>query len=222
MRSTRRNTFWRRLPRRICAGVALVAYLIAAIGFPVSASARSRGIPFPCQDHPCGCQSAEQCWRSCCCFTAEERWAWAREHNVEPPAYAEQPTPPKPQAAARVPTSTGWHTVRLRDEAEGRIAAVPSCADCARQNAGRPPCCATKRPPEPPPAPGLRWVGGTAALGCRGLSTVWIASGAVSAPPAALTWQPYTPPADWLACPPENPSGRSLIPPDPPPRFTHS
>ena len=25
--------------------------------------------PFPCMNRPCGCRSAEQCWKKCCCFT---------------------------------------------------------------------------------------------------------------------------------------------------------
>src|SRR5262249_8379394 len=47
--------------------------------------------PFPCMDHACGCHDAEQCWRSCCCFTAKERIAWAQAHGVIPPLYAELP-----------------------------------------------------------------------------------------------------------------------------------
>jgi len=31
-------------------------------------------------NRPCGCASAEQCWRSCCCTTKTERIAWAKEH----------------------------------------------------------------------------------------------------------------------------------------------
>ena len=46
------------------------------------------GEMFPCMDCPCGCNSAEQCWRSCCCHTLAERMDWAREHGVRPPEYA--------------------------------------------------------------------------------------------------------------------------------------
>ncbi|HJT78443.1 MAG TPA: hypothetical protein VJ739_14665, partial [Gemmataceae bacterium] len=45
-------------------------------------------------DDPCGCQSAEQCWRHCCCYTPEEKLAWAHAHGIEPPAYAERPAAP--------------------------------------------------------------------------------------------------------------------------------
>ena len=127
MRFTRRNTFWRRLPRRVCAGVSLAAYLVAAVGFPIpAASAAIGGIPFPCQNHACGCQSAEQCWRSCCCFTPEEHWAWAKANHVEPPAYAARPSPSDP------PAPKSWNTPRLRDQAEGQAAPAHACAECAR------------------------------------------------------------------------------------------
>jgi hypothetical protein len=102
--------------------VALAGYLIAVTGFPVPAAAAKRaGIPFPCQNNPCGCQTAEQCWSGCTCLTPEQRWAWAREHNVEPPPYAERP-------AAR-----GCATVRLRDPVEGWAADnAPDQSSCCR------------------------------------------------------------------------------------------
>ncbi len=224
MRLLGRNGFWRRSARRLCVVVALVAYLVAAVGFPLpAASIKDDGVPFPCMNHPCGCRSAEQCWRGCCCLSVEERWAWAREHNVEPPSYAERPPAPKKPAPTETAAPKSWQIVRLRDQAAGRTAAVHSCPDCTRQAAKPRPCCSAKEPPsQAAPPDGLRWVGGSAALGCRGLSTLWITCGAVTAPPAALAWQPFTPPAEWLSSAPENPLGLSLIPPDPPPRCTHS
>jgi hypothetical protein len=218
MRFLGRTIFWRRLARRVGVVVVLAAYLVAAVGFPVPAAARGDGVPFPCMDHPCGCQSAEQCWRGCCCLTVEERWAWAREHNVEPPPYAERPPTPKKPAPAM-----SWNTVRQGDQAEGEAPAAHHCADCDRKAAAKPrPCCAKEPAPAPAPASGMTWLGGLGALGCRGHATVWIASGAVTPPPPALVWQPLAPPAGWLSSAPERPLGLSLIPPDPPPRRSHS
>src|SRR5262245_16580990 len=58
----RRNISWRSLPRRLCAALVLVAYLIAIVGFPIPVfqDGASSG------QQPCGCVSAEQC-RHCCC-----------------------------------------------------------------------------------------------------------------------------------------------------------
>ena len=44
-------------------------------------------VAFPCQDRPCGCQNAQQCWGSCCCFSDTEKLAWARANKVTPPAW---------------------------------------------------------------------------------------------------------------------------------------
>src|SRR5215469_4629850 len=101
MRVFTRPRFWRALRYRLGVAGVCLAYLLTALDIPLPASVhKDASQPFPCQNHPCGCQTAEQCWRHCCCFTAEERWAWAREHHVQAPAYAEKP-------AAR-----GWQTAR--------------------------------------------------------------------------------------------------------------
>lgn len=48
--------------------------------------------PFPCQNRPCGCKAATQCWTSCCCFSAAEKLAWAERNGVTPPIYARLPS----------------------------------------------------------------------------------------------------------------------------------
>ena len=76
--------------------------------------------------------SAEQCWRSCCCHTLAERFAWAREHNVRPPEYA--------IAAAKVATA-GSGVVGNQDitaNCDGRAASC--CRQVANSSAPRP-CC---------------------------------------------------------------------------------
>lgn len=95
---------WRPLRRRLTAVGALTAYLAATIGLPVPPPPiiKDGGKAFPCQGRACGCLTAEECWRHCCCTTPEERWAWAAEHHVTPPAYAEKPaaTPTRERTAA--------------------------------------------------------------------------------------------------------------------------
>lgn len=48
---------------------------------------KDRTAPFPCQDHPCGCRSAKQCWKNCCCFSNKQKLAWAETHGVSPPDF---------------------------------------------------------------------------------------------------------------------------------------
>ena len=74
---------------------ALLAYWAAALGLPVPPPPviKDGGKQFMCQGQACGCQTAEECWRHCCCHTPEERWAWAEANHIQPPDYAEKPAP---------------------------------------------------------------------------------------------------------------------------------
>ena len=76
-------------PRCVCA-LLLLAYSITAAGVPISigSSPQKSGEIFPCMASSCGCRSADQCWRSCCCHSLTERLAWARNRGIEPPAFA--------------------------------------------------------------------------------------------------------------------------------------
>src|SRR5262249_1134203 len=76
--------------RRRCANAALLAiYLVTAAGVPLPTARSAKSAErFPCESCPCGCDSAEHCWRSCCCHTLAERMDWARENGVRPPEYA--------------------------------------------------------------------------------------------------------------------------------------
>ena len=70
----------RRLRRPLFTIVALASYLTAALGLPVLeplTASEALGQLYPCQNHHCGCLNAEQCWTHCCCFTPEEKLAWA-------------------------------------------------------------------------------------------------------------------------------------------------
>ena len=79
-----------------------IAYAVLAAGLPLPAgavvesprhvsaaakagllAAKDRSRPFPCMDSPCGCASAEQCFRACCCHSVAERLDWARQNGLE-------------------------------------------------------------------------------------------------------------------------------------------
>jgi hypothetical protein len=205
MRGLRRTTFrGRPLGHGLAVALALVSYLTTAIGCPLPTILhKDRSQPFPCQDHACGCQSAEACWRHCCCFTPEERLAWAQEHHIEPPAYAEKPRP------------QGWRTVPLRGQAEGQTAC------CTTPGHASSTCCSAEpsRPAkDPAPKAGSRWILGLAALHCQGTPTQWLLSGAASPPPIPLDWNPGWPLVGRVQTRDPFASSYPLRPPDPPPR----
>jgi hypothetical protein len=151
--------------------------------------------PFPCQDNPCGCQSAEQCWTTCCCYTVEEHWAWARAHDVEPPPYATRPA------------DDGWNTKPLREQEESK----PASELCA--------CCHEKVSREIPKKPAARWVNGLAALRCQGGSLPGLAGAVSTPPPPIVIWAHRQPEVGRLA-PADISSVRVFLDPvDPPPRL---
>ncbi len=74
--------------RQATAILCLMLMILMLTGLPVpKAKPKDRSSPYPCMDSRCGCMTAEQCWKNCCCHTLEEKLAWAREHGVIPPDY---------------------------------------------------------------------------------------------------------------------------------------
>jgi hypothetical protein len=212
---------------RVGAAVALFSYLAAVIGFPLPATRKDTSLPFPCQEHACGCQSAEECWSSCCCFSPEERWAWAEAHHVVPPDYAERP-------AAKASDS-----VRLCDREEEHDEAPAACCGhghaqhgscCAKGSAttSHPGCCSHEEHEDNSAAASetedrssVRWVVGVSALRCKGLSTIWVGSGAVLLVPPAVNGLPYRVRHDALANRDTFAVRVARTPPSPPPRLDH-
>ncbi|MEP3479042.1 MAG: hypothetical protein ABJZ55_07340 [Fuerstiella sp.] len=66
----------------------LVCCCASFVPLPYSAApAKDSSVPYPCMNRPCGCDSAEQCWRSCCCFTNQQKVTWAKKNSVVLPSY---------------------------------------------------------------------------------------------------------------------------------------
>jgi hypothetical protein len=58
------------------------------MGIPLPLPAgKSASEAYPCVNHHCGCHSAEECWRHCCCMSLMDKLVWARENHVTPPDY---------------------------------------------------------------------------------------------------------------------------------------
>ncbi len=85
-----------RSSRRLTALVLLVTSVLMIFPFVLPVSSRevesateSKDLsePFPCQSRACGCRSAKQCWKKCCCFTNAQKLAWAKANRVQPPAF---------------------------------------------------------------------------------------------------------------------------------------
>jgi hypothetical protein len=193
----RRSIPWRFLARRLVSSLVLAGYLAVVLGLPMPARAHKLvDQPFPCQDDPCGCQTAEQCWTSCCCYTVEEHWAWARAHHIEPPEYAIKPA------------DDGWST-KPRRQCEATESTCSCCKTKCEHDARSERETASKA--------GIRWVSGAASLRCQGANALESSSAAVP-PPPHVTWHPFPAlvgrflPGDVFAL------SVPIIPRDPPPR----
>lgn len=163
--------------RRGCVLFALAGFLAGTIGVPVPVlpSGKDLSRPFPCMHRRCGCQTADQCWKGCCCFTNQEKLAWAAKHGVEPPAYV--------AAAAKreaSPSEKGKSCCAIGGEEE-------SC--CAKNSASEAPASTAEQT-----TAGVEWVLAASARKCQGHAELWLALGAVSPPPAPfdlfLDWSP--------------------------------
>src|SRR4051812_42841734 len=120
------------LGRRSVSAVLLGAYLVTAAGIPLPSGAKPHATDesYPCANCACGCTSAEQCWRSCCCHSLAERFAWAEEHHVRPPDYA--------IAAAQL-AGLDLHWLGMNPATTNGAAAPKCCKKIA--NKSLPPCC---------------------------------------------------------------------------------
>jgi hypothetical protein len=76
-------------PRRLTALLLLVVALWMlfplSLQFSPAKSEKDVSAPFPCQNRPCGCKTADQCWKKCCCFTNAQKIAWANSRGVKVP-----------------------------------------------------------------------------------------------------------------------------------------
>jgi hypothetical protein len=203
--------------------VVLLAYIATAIGFPMRVfQAKDHSQPFICQNHVCGCHNAQDCWQHCCCYSAQEKLAWAQEQHVEPPAYAETVKP------------RGWHNVRLRDrdlESEpdtSTSAQVATGAVAERASPCRKGCCSSHQPPaqsKPDDSRNKRQkVEGSGSaptvtvLKCRCPTSTWVSTGAVVIPSPAFAWNLFFLAGEKLLPSNQNCLSYLSIPPDPPPR----
>lgn len=133
-------------PRDVVVVVSLIGHVFATVGLPLPTPNQSQQNSqlYPCQDRPCGCGTAEECWAGdCCCFTLEEKIAWARARGIEPPERARR------MAAER---------------AEGTAKLCHVGKDCCSKHSDCPDCSADSKPP----SLSIRWVPVILAQKCRG------------------------------------------------------
>ena len=68
-------------------GVCAMLFPLPIAPLPQNSPEKDSSEPFPCQNRPCGCRSADQCWKKCCCFNNAQKVAWAKANNVKVPEF---------------------------------------------------------------------------------------------------------------------------------------
>jgi len=225
--------------RPLLTWLAILGYGVLALGLPLPAGMRPQGagpgldaagviagkdrsVPFPCMNSPCGCASAEQCFRECCCTTLAERLAFARRHRLDADLLA----------ALEARMTGGGDRVDRKPQHSccSTDRAAKNCCESQAAPAGSPvdveqSCCdeslATESgdaDPVPMVEGGrLRQVTLRAMLACKGIVTSWLAvAGAPPAPRFEITG--LLPPRAWVELLDESGDDPLLAPVPPPPK----
>lgn len=67
-------------------GICAMLFPLPVAQLPSTSPEKDASEPFPCQNRPCGCRSAEQCCKKCCCFNNAQKISWAKVNHVEVPS----------------------------------------------------------------------------------------------------------------------------------------
>jgi hypothetical protein len=225
--------------RPLLTWLAILGYGVLALGLPLPAgmrpsaavpgldvagviAAKDRSVPFPCMNSPCGCASADQCFRECCCTTLAERLAFARRHRLDAALVAslEARMPATDVVAERKApraccasdhASKGCCESQAKSTAPPRGAGKSCCDDAVAADT-------CEAPPVPMVEGGrLRQVTLRAMLACKGLVTSWLAvAGAPPVPRFEITG--LLPPRAWVELLDESGDDPLLVPVPPPPK----
>jgi hypothetical protein len=160
--------FCRLVGRRCVCALLLVAYAITAAGVPIPVASlpKKRGEIFPCMASSCGCRTADQCWRSCCCHTLSQRLAWARKRGIEPPGFV--------IAQARAAGFDFESLAAASCDDAGQCCRSNSQATVAADKASS--CCRDRDAQHSSSEPQNDRIVAWRALACRGLPMNWLAA----------------------------------------------
>ena len=143
-----------------------VAFVLCAVLLPMPVSLRpSDGVekdlsqPFACQNRPCGCRSAEQCWKKCCCFTNSQKVAWAKANGVDLPDYV--------LAAAKKESATVKKSCALCSKTKDN-GEKPKCEESIASKDSLPKTSSTQAPKALARTKSSKWILSVFAAECQG------------------------------------------------------
>lgn len=191
---------------------AALALIVGTVGVPLpTGRPKDRSIAFPCMDRPCGCHDAADCKAHCCCFSSDEKLAWAAEHGVDAEPFVDR------AGSDRLPDEAP-HS-RLLSEAENSCCEkhVASCCSPAGNHADGHRAVSNLRKPDCGQTTSDQFVSISAFRQCN-VGFLWSVLSAALAPPEPLVYE-----FEWLLTGhvlQQNAKTISLSfsPPTPPPR----
>ena len=181
MPSLRKRSSLRRSAIRAFAFLSGLAVLVSTVGLPViERSEKDLSKPFPCAQRACGCHTARDCWDHCCCFTDEQKLAWAIENNVDPPSdFLVRCSPDLRRRYAE------------RDAQADACEPAETEACCCCQKGELPPRSSVPSNPTAKPASAkLKLVLGVFAAKCKGNGTDWLTLKQSLPPPSVVVFSP--------------------------------
>ncbi|MEN9554779.1 MAG: hypothetical protein RLZZ232_1065 [Planctomycetota bacterium] len=184
----------KRVTRWLSAGLLMSLCVVLAIPLPSTwirpqqpVPGKDASVPFPCLYRTCGCRSAEDCRKQCCCNPTTQKVAGARRHPVKVPdtvasAAEKDSQPATTDAAVERETSISLTT-----------ATPQSARQCADTSASAKDCCDAGNTPahqhaSPPQTiqPQRKWTSILKSLECRGVNLVQLMISSVVSPERAM------------------------------------
>lgn len=133
--------------RRFVSLATVAAYLLVCTGVPIpivvdraAAAEDPSGAPYPCQGHRCGCRTAEQCWKACCCMSDLEKRMWAERNGVPLPDYLLSRMPAVVEVAAATEPAAEPVRACCRKTSNRSPAKSAKCAACPTETSAASSC----------------------------------------------------------------------------------
>jgi hypothetical protein len=194
-----------------------VAFVLCAVLLPIPISLRSSDSvekdlsqPFPCQNRPCGCRSAEQCWKKCCCFTNSQKVAWAKANGVDLPDYV--------LAAAKKETTAVKKTCALCSKTKNN-GKESKCEQSIASRDRKPQSSVTQAPKSLARTQASKWVLSVYAAECQGQPSLTLCFPATIIPARVVPVTSSVEITEIVHEVSERLSSASLRPPLPPPKI---
>lgn len=161
---------------------AALALVVGTVGVPLpTGRPKDRSIAFPCMDRACGCRDAADCKAHCCCFSSDEKLAWAAEHGVDSEPFVDR------SQCGDLPSGN-----LLAFEGAGRSCCHKQIASCRSSDGTRltgRPDAANAQKPACDRVNSDRLISVSAYRQCNGFGFLWSVLSAALAPPKPLEYE---------------------------------